>query len=116
MKMKQMGRLLWFALSTVLLCALLGGLCGRQVEATNDGNDESDVQASLKAFTRVYNVVEQNYADPVSPDRAIYGHNSGIGAISGMLRTLDPHSNFFDPRAFQLLREDQEGKYFGVGM
>jgi carboxyl-terminal processing protease len=52
----------------------------------------------------------------VSPDRAIYGHNSGIGAISGMLRTLDPHSNFFDPRAFQQLREDQEGKYFGVGM
>jgi carboxyl-terminal processing protease len=117
MKMKSMRRLLWCALSTVVLCALLGGLYGRQVEATGDGNDESDVQASLKAFTRVYNVVEQNYADPVGPDRAIYGPaNSGIGAIPGMLRTLDPHSNFFDPRAFQQLREDQEGKYFGVGM
>jgi carboxyl-terminal processing protease len=115
MKMKQTGRLLWLALSTAVLCALLGGLYGRQVHAS-EGVDDSDVQASLKAFTRVYNVVEQNYADPVSPDRAIYGHNSGAGAIAGMLRTLDPHSNFFDPRAFQLLREDQEGKYFGVGM
>ena len=118
MKMKQTRPFLWFALSTVLLCAVLGGLYGRQVEATNDSaGDESDVQASLKAFTRVYNIVEQNYADPVSPDKAVYGPaNSGIGAIPGMLRTLDPHSNFFDPRAFQQLREDQEGKYFGVGM
>ena len=117
MKMKQTRPFLWFALATVLLCAVLGGLYGRQVEASNDSGDESDLQASLKAFTRVYSVVEQNYADPVSPDRAIYGPaNSGIGAIPGMLRTLDPHSNFFDPRAFQQLREDQEGKYFGVGM
>jgi carboxyl-terminal processing protease len=117
MKMKRTRRLGWFTLSTVFLCAMLGGLYGRQVEATSDGSDESDVQASLKAFTRVYNVVEQNYAESVSPDKAIYGPpNSGIGAIPGMLRTLDPHSNFFDPRAFQQLREDQEGKYFGVGM
>ena len=33
-----------------------------------------------------------------------------------MLRTLDPHSNFFDPKDFQLLREDQRGHYYGVGM
>src|SRR5262249_50085607 len=38
------------------------------------------------------------------------------GAIPGMLRTLDPHSNFFDPRDFQQLREEQKGHYFGVGM
>jgi len=33
-----------------------------------------------------------------------------------MLRTLDPHSNFFDPKAYEALREDQRGHYFGVGM
>src|SRR5438477_3882204 len=33
-----------------------------------------------------------------------------------MLRVLDPHSNFFDARQFALLREDQRGKYYGVGM
>ena len=48
---------------------------------------------------------------------AIYGPpNGNTGAIPAALRTLDPHSNFFDPRAFALLREDQEGKYYGVGM
>ena len=33
-----------------------------------------------------------------------------------MLRTLDPHSNFFDAREYQLMREDQKGHYYGVGM
>jgi carboxyl-terminal processing protease len=33
-----------------------------------------------------------------------------------MLRTLDPHSNFFDPRDFAEMREGQRGAYYGVGM
>jgi carboxyl-terminal processing protease len=47
----------------------------------------------------------------VEPGKAVYK-----GAIPGMLRTLDPHSNFFDPRDFKALREDQQGHYYGVGM
>ena len=98
--MKQARRLVWFILSTVLLCALLGGVYGRQVEATT-GNDDSDVKASLNSFTHVYDIVEANYADPLDPDTAIYGPpNGNTGAIPAALRTLDPHSNFFDPRAF----------------
>jgi len=115
--MKQTRRLAWFILSTVALCAILGGAYGQRVEATTSPADDSDVQTGLGAFTKVYDAVEQNYADPVDPDRAIYGPpQSNLGAIPGMLRTLDPHSNFFDPRAFQQLREEQEGKYYGVGM
>jgi carboxyl-terminal processing protease len=114
--MKQTPRVLWFILGTVLLCTLLGGLYGREVDATT-GGDDSQVKNSLTEFTRVYNVVEQNYADAVDPDKAIYGPNdTNLGAIPGALRSLDPHSNFYDPRAFSLLREDQEGKYYGVGM
>jgi carboxyl-terminal processing protease len=114
--MKQARRAVWFISSTIVLCALLGGAYGRQVEATT-GSDDSDVKASLSAFTRVYDIVEANYADPVDPDLSIYGPpNSPTGAIPSALRTLDPHSNFFDPHAFERLREDQEGKYYGVGM
>lgn len=115
--MKQTRRLVWFTLSTVLLCALLGGAYGQRVDTTTDAGDDTDVQAGLDSFTKVYNLVEQNYADPIDPDRVIFGStHAGLGAIPGMLRTLDPHSNFFDPRAFAQLREDQEGKYYGVGM
>jgi carboxyl-terminal processing protease len=114
--MKPTRRLFWFLSSTVLLCALLGGVYGQRVEATTDPG-ESDVQSSLNAFTKVFDVVQKNYADAVDPDTAVYGpQNSNEGAIPGMLRTLDPHSNFFDPHAFAQLREDQEGRYYGVGM
>jgi len=114
--MKQTPRVLWFILSTVLLCTLLGGLYGREVDATT-GGDDTQYKSSLTEFTRLYNVVEQNYADAVDPDKAIYGpSDSNVGAIPGALRSLDPHSNFYDKRAFSLLREDQEGKYYGVGM
>jgi len=74
-------------------------------------DSDSDVSQSLKQFSEVYDIVEQNYAEPVNPDKAIYN-----GAIPGMLHVLDPHSNFFDPKSYSLLREDQRGKYYGVGM
>jgi carboxyl-terminal processing protease len=114
--MKLTPRVLWVIVGTVLLCTLLGGVYGREVDATT-GGDDSQVKNSLTEFTRVYNVVEQNYADAVDPDKAIYGPTDmNVGAIPGALRSLDPHSNFYDPRAFSRLREDQEGKYYGVGM
>src|SRR4030088_1408895 len=65
----------------------------------------------MKQFTDVYSIVEDNYAEAVNPDKAIYN-----GAIPGMLHALDPHSNFFDPKSYALMREDQRGKYYGVGM
>ncbi len=115
--MRQARRLVWFLSSTVLICALLGGAYGRRVEATTAGGDDSDVNTSFEAFSKVYYLVEQNYADSVEPDRTIFGPTeTSLGAIPGMLRTLDPHSTFFDPRAYSKLREDQEGKYYGVGM
>jgi carboxyl-terminal processing protease len=114
--MKQTRRVVWFLVSTVLLCALLGGVYGQRVEAT-PGDDDSDFKSSLDQFTRVLNVVQQNYADALDPDRAIYGvPNTSLGAIPGMLRTLDPHSSFLDPRTFESFREEQRGKYYGVGM
>ena len=90
--------------------ALLGGLYGPTVRATA-GTKDTDVQDSVKSFTRVLAVVERNYADPVDTDKIIYD-----GAIPGMLHVLDPHSNFFDPKQYALFKEDQQGKYYGVGM
>src|SRR5260221_3236971 len=92
------------------VCGFLGMLFAEKNPATAH-NSDSDVSDSLKQFTEVYDIVEQNYAEPVNPDKSIYN-----GAIPGMLHVLDPHSNFFDPKSYSLLREDQRGKYYGVGM
>ncbi|MCL4853379.1 MAG: PDZ domain-containing protein, partial [Bryobacteraceae bacterium] len=97
----------------ILICALLGGAFGPSLDGVPVASaaSDDDIQKSLKIFTKVYDVVSENSAEQLDPDKAIYK-----GAIIGMLRTLDPHSSFFDPRDFRLLREDQRGHYFGVGM
>jgi carboxyl-terminal processing protease len=96
--------------SFLAACGFLG-MVFAQKNPTTAHDSESDVSQSLQQFTQVYDIVEQNYAEPVNADKAIYN-----GAIPGMLHVLDPHSNFFDPKSYSLLREDQRGKYYGVGM
>ena len=91
------------------LSAGLGAIYGPSVRATSTNTD--DYQTAVVDFAKVLDVVQTNYALPVDVDKAVYQ-----GAIPGMLRMLDPHSNFFDSRQFALLREDQRGKYYGVGM
>src|SRR6202521_3155389 len=95
--------------AVLLVSAVLGGIYGPNVRATTASAD--DYQTAVRDFTRVLNVVQNNYADTVDVDKAVYQ-----GAIPGMLRMLDPHSSFFDAKQFALLREDQRGKYYGVGM
>jgi len=97
-------------LFVILACGCVGMLFGQRL-TSNTASGDGDVRESLRSFADVYDVVQQNYAEPVSPDKAIYN-----GAIPGMLRVLDPHSNFFDPKSYAALREEQRGKYYGVGM
>jgi carboxyl-terminal processing protease len=107
MQGERRGALL--VISVLVVSAVLGGIYGPSVRATS--SDVNSLQDSVKTFTRVLSVVERNYAIPVDTDHALY-----FGAIPGMLRVLDPHSSFFDPRAYGNLREDQRGRYYGVGM
>src|SRR6202789_197646 len=95
------------------VCAIVGTLLQGKVGAQS-AVDESQLRDNLKEFTNVYALVEQNYAEPINGDKAdtvIYD-----GAIPGMLRTLDPHSSFYDPKAYAKMREEQHGRYYGVGM
>jgi carboxyl-terminal processing protease len=107
--MKSQFRGLVLVATVLLLCAVLGAIYGPNVRATSSSTD--DYQSAVRDFTRVLDVVQNNYAETVDVDKAVYQ-----GAIPGMLRMLDPHSNFFDAKQFALLREDQRGKYYGVGM
>ncbi len=109
-RVSQRGRSVLLMPLVIALSALLGGYFGPSLEGAAEPAAD-DVKASVSTFSRVLSVVEQNYADPLNHERAIYN-----GAIPGMLRTLDPHSSFLDPRYFQIMREEQRGHYFGVGM
>ena len=95
----------------LVVCGFLGILFAQRSGQQSSAASDSAVNDSFKQFTNVYALVEENYAEPVNADKAIYN-----GAIPGMLHALDPHSNFFDPKSYALMREDQRGKYYGVGM
>jgi carboxyl-terminal processing protease len=70
-----------------------------------------DLEGALKRFTEVISIVETQAADPVNTQQSVYQ-----GAIPGMLRTLDPHSIFFDPDQNEQLKqmENSERKGFGT--
>ena len=104
-------RTLFLVVFVLVTCGFLGMVYGQKLNPAAAPGGDSDVRDSLRQFADVYSLVEQNYAEPVNADKAIYN-----GAIPGMLHVLDPHSNFFDPKSYALLREDQRGKYYGVGM
>ena len=62
----------------VLVCGCLGAVFGQHIGSGSQASD-GDIRDSLRTFTQVYDIVEQNYAEPVSADKAIYN-----GAIPGM--------------------------------
>ena len=99
-------RLLSCIATVLILPMILGGALLLTVEA---GPEKEDAD-SLRLFNNLLVLVEDNYASRVDSERAVYG------AIDGMLRTLDPHSKFLEPRAFKALREDQTGSYAGLGI
>jgi len=105
-------RPLLFSIFIIALCAMVAGALGpRNSASAAPPAGEEELSQGLRSFTSIYRLVEENAAEKVTPDKAVYK-----GAILGMLRTLDPHSSFFDPRDFNQLREDQRGSYAGVGM
>jgi carboxyl-terminal processing protease len=99
----------------IVAFSVVGGVYGPRIPvasaASAADNSERILNQEVDGFAKVYALVEQNFADPLNADKAVYR-----GAIPGMLRTLDPHSNFFDPKDYQSVLEEQKGTYYGVGM
>jgi carboxyl-terminal processing protease len=95
----------------VAASAIAGGFLGSRVSA----NERTDRLNQLyQVYTAAYAAVEQQYVEPLpEPNGAAAAVYS---SIDGMLRTLDPHSSFFDPSAYAQMRERQEGRYPGIGV
>ena len=89
----------------VVLSALVGGLFGGRVLATQEA-----IPQHYDAFATALAAIQVNYVDEVDAERLVYQ------AIGGMLQTLDPHSSFMDPQTYATLRERQEGRYYGLGI
>src|SRR2546430_7061740 len=90
------------------LCATLGGLFAARVAVA--AHDPAGPYRKLDVFTHVLSLIANNYVEGVDETRLIYD------AIAGMVRTLDPHSTFMDPKAYAALKQETDGEYGGVGL
>jgi carboxyl-terminal processing protease len=64
----------------------------------------------LQQLSAVFGIVKSDYVEPVDEKKLI------TDAISGMVSSLDPHSQYFDQKSYKEFREGTSGKFVGVGI
>ena len=64
----------------------------------------------LQQLANVFGMVKSDYVEPVDEKKLI------TDAIAGMVSSLDPHSQYFDKKAFREFKEGTSGKFVGVGI
>ena len=64
----------------------------------------------LQQLAAVFGMIKSDYVEPVDEKKLI------TDAISGMVSSLDPHSQFFDKKSFKEFKEGTSGKFVGVGI
>jgi carboxyl-terminal processing protease len=84
---------------------LLGGTLGPRLLAVSDATNPV-----LKEYTDVLATARAWYADDLGSEKLVYS------SISGMLDTLDPHSNFLEPEEYGAMQEKQRGSFYGLGI
>jgi carboxyl-terminal processing protease len=97
------------ALTIIISSTLVGGLIGDNA-AAGTPIPQTSPNEFLSNFSEALDIIQQNYVEDVGSDKLVYS------AIKGMLRGLDPHSSFFDPKDYSKLREEQHAKYYGLGI
>ena len=98
----------WTTVATVIVIAsLIGGFWGRPVQATAQSNVREHL---VNIYSQVLDLAENYYADQINVEKSIHA------SLRSMLKTLDPHSNFFDAKQFAQFREDQRGNFYGLGI
>jgi len=102
MKLSRLGVL---SASILVGSTFAGGLLGDRVLAGGDRlNDQ------LRLYTAMLGTIEREYVEEVPSDRLV------TSSIREMLRTLDPHSGFFEQKDYQTMQERQKGQYYGLGI
>ena len=64
----------------------------------------------IQQLSAVFGLVKTDYVEPVDDKKLI------TDAISGMVASLDPHSQYFDKKSFSEFREGTSGRFVGVGI
>ena len=64
----------------------------------------------LQQLAAVFGMIKTDYVEPVDEKKLI------TDAISGMVSSLDPHSQYFDKKSYKEFRDGTAGRFVGVGI
>jgi carboxyl-terminal processing protease len=92
--------------SIVFVCSLFSTV---NLFAEEEKNKQ-DAYNKLKVFSEVLSLIESNYVEPVENDSMIEG------AISGMVKSLDPHTSYMPPVSYKEMQVETTGKFGGLGI
>ena len=102
----------WVLVTAVLVVNLA---VGARLYSEEVRSAEADQETSYEMYALFSKVVEQVRANYVDAEKSTYPELIE-GALSGMLQSLDPHSQFMDEEAFTAMREDTAGQFGGLGI
>ncbi len=74
------------------------------------GQAREDQYESLKKFSQVIHLIEDNYVHEKDREYLLQG------AIEGMLQKLDPHSSYLSLEELKMMQEDFSGEFGGIGI
>ena len=90
--------------------ALTGALTTVSLQTMARANMTPLPLEELQQLAAVFSMVKSDYVEPVDEKKLIND------AISGMVSSLDPHSQYFDKKSYKEFREGTTGKFVGVGI
>jgi carboxyl-terminal processing protease len=92
--------------SAIFICSLFSNvnLFAEEKKAKQDAYNK------LKVFSEVLSLIESNYVEPVEKNSMIEG------AISGMVKSLDPHTSYMPPASYKEMQVETTGKFGGLGI
>ena len=90
--------------------ALTGALTTFSLQTVARANMAPLPLEELQQLAAVFSMVKSDYVEPVDEKKLIND------AISGMVASLDPHSQYFDKKSYKEFREGTTGKFVGVGI
>jgi carboxyl-terminal processing protease len=94
----------------VAIGAVAGALTTVQLQAVARGTLAPLPLEELQQLAAVFGMVKSDYVEPVDEKKLI------SEAITGMVASLDPHSQYFDKKSFKEFREGTSGRFVGVGI
>jgi carboxyl-terminal processing protease len=94
-----------------LIGVLAGALTTVSLQTVARGNSTAPLPLEeLQQLAAVFGMIKSDYVEPVDEKKLI------TDAISGMVSSLDPHSQYFDKKSYKEFREGTTGRFVGVGI